>query len=171
MTIWQHRAGSTLDQVMTWCHQAPSHYLNQYWLIIIDVLWHSPESYFTGTAHESVNMHSNTHFPAATEWIQIYPHLPLFEMDIVISQCIHTSDRLSICLSIQQCGFCPWKIFIQCLRLGGVVLSIMMQINMYKLEHWERLHSENTPCHPMITHTIDSYWIHNQNMTKSKLQI
>ena len=33
-TIWWYRSGSTLAQIMAWCHQAPSHYLNQYWLII-----------------------------------------------------------------------------------------------------------------------------------------
>ena len=33
--IWWHKSGSTLVQVMAWCHQAPSHYLNQCWLVII----------------------------------------------------------------------------------------------------------------------------------------
>ena len=33
-TIWPHRSGSTLVQVMAWCLAAPSHYLNQRWLII-----------------------------------------------------------------------------------------------------------------------------------------
>ena len=32
--IWQHKSGSTLDQVMACCLTAPSHYLNQCWLII-----------------------------------------------------------------------------------------------------------------------------------------
>ena len=32
--IWWQRSGSVLPQVMAWCRQAPSHYLNQYWLII-----------------------------------------------------------------------------------------------------------------------------------------
>ena len=35
----------------------------------------------------------------------------------------------------------------------------------------ERLHSEDTPRCPMITQTIDSYWIPSQNMTKLKLQM
>ena len=47
--IWQHRSGSILAQVMTWCCQAPSHYLNQCWLIIYGVLWYSPYSNFTGS--------------------------------------------------------------------------------------------------------------------------
>ena len=44
--IWWHRSGSTLAQVMACCLTAPSHYLNQYWLIISKVLWHSSEGNF-----------------------------------------------------------------------------------------------------------------------------
>ena len=39
--IWRQRSGSTLAQVMTCCLTAPSHYLNQCWLIISEVQWHS----------------------------------------------------------------------------------------------------------------------------------
>ena len=42
-TIWQQGYGSTLAQVMAWCRQAKSHYLNQCWLIISKILWHSFE--------------------------------------------------------------------------------------------------------------------------------
>ena len=38
-------------------------------------------------------------------------------------------------------------------------------------EQLECLHSEDTSLCPMITSTIDSYWIPSQNMTKSNLQI
>ena len=37
------------------------------------------------------------------------------------------------------------------------------------LEQLERLRSEDTPRRLMITHTIESYWIPSQKMTKSKL--
>ena len=40
-TIWRQRSGSTLAQVMACCLTAPSHYLNQYCLIISEVQWHS----------------------------------------------------------------------------------------------------------------------------------
>ena len=46
-TIWRHRAGSTLAQVMACCLMAPSHYLNQWWLIVSKVQWHSSEGNFT----------------------------------------------------------------------------------------------------------------------------
>ena len=32
--IWWYRSGSTLAQVMACCLTAPSHYLNQYWILI-----------------------------------------------------------------------------------------------------------------------------------------
>ena len=48
--IWQQRSGSTLAQVMTCCLTAPSHYLNQCWLIISEVQWHSYWGNFTRDA-------------------------------------------------------------------------------------------------------------------------
>ena len=39
-TIWWQRSGSTLAQVMACCLSAPSHYLNQCWLIISEAQWH-----------------------------------------------------------------------------------------------------------------------------------
>ena len=41
--IWWHRTRSTLAQVMACCLTAPSHYLNQCWLIIGEVRWHSSQ--------------------------------------------------------------------------------------------------------------------------------
>ena len=41
--MWRWRSWSTLVQVMACCLTAPSHYLNQCWLIISKVLWHSSE--------------------------------------------------------------------------------------------------------------------------------
>ena len=39
--IQRHGSGSTLAQVMACCLTAPSHYQNQWWLIIGGVSWHS----------------------------------------------------------------------------------------------------------------------------------
>ena len=41
--IWRHRSGSTMAQVMACWLMVPSHYLNQYWIIISEVLRHSIE--------------------------------------------------------------------------------------------------------------------------------
>ena len=46
--IWQHRFRSTLTQIMACCLTTPSHYLNRHWLIMNEVLWHSPDINFTG---------------------------------------------------------------------------------------------------------------------------
>ena len=46
-TIWRQRSGSILDKVMACCLTAPSHYLNQCWLIISEVQWHSDKGNFT----------------------------------------------------------------------------------------------------------------------------
>ena len=46
-TIWWQRSGSTLAQVMAFCLTAPSHYLNQCWLIISKIKLHSSDSNFT----------------------------------------------------------------------------------------------------------------------------
>ena len=56
-TIWRHNSGSTLAQVMACCLMAPSHYLNQCWLIISNVEWHSSEGKFT--RNTSVINHRN----------------------------------------------------------------------------------------------------------------
>ena len=41
--ISRHRSGSTSAQVMACCLTAPSHYLNQCWLIINEARWHLAE--------------------------------------------------------------------------------------------------------------------------------
>ena len=48
--IWRHRSGSALVQAMACCLTAPNHCLNHCWLLISQVLWHSPESNFTVNA-------------------------------------------------------------------------------------------------------------------------
>ena len=46
-TMWWHRSGSTLAQVMACCLMAPSHYLNRCWPTISQVWRQSPEDNFT----------------------------------------------------------------------------------------------------------------------------
>ena len=52
--IWQQRSGSTLAQVMACCLMAPSHYLNQCWLIISEVQWHSYQGNLTRMSQSSI---------------------------------------------------------------------------------------------------------------------
>ena len=52
--IWWERSRSTLAQVMACCLMAPSQYLNQCWVPIPEVLWHSTEINFTVSAPANV---------------------------------------------------------------------------------------------------------------------
>ena len=47
-----HRSGSILAQIIACCLMTPSHYLNQCWLLISEVFWHSPEDSFTESAQD-----------------------------------------------------------------------------------------------------------------------
>ena len=49
-SIWWHRSGSTSAQVMACCLMAPSHYLNQCWPLVSQVLCHSHENNFAARA-------------------------------------------------------------------------------------------------------------------------
>ena len=51
-TIWWHKSGSTLAQVMPFCLMAPNYWLNQCWLIISKVQWYSFDSNFTRYLHQ-----------------------------------------------------------------------------------------------------------------------
>ena len=51
--IWHWRSLSTLVQVMVCCLTAPSHYLNQCWLIISKVLRHSSEDIIIRRSEET----------------------------------------------------------------------------------------------------------------------
>ena len=52
--IWWQGSRSTLVQVMACCLTAPSHYLNQCWLIISEVQWHSYQGNFTRIPQPSI---------------------------------------------------------------------------------------------------------------------
>ena len=52
--IWRYWSGSTLAQIMACCLTAPSHYLNQCWLLISEVPWHLPDNNFTVSAQSTI---------------------------------------------------------------------------------------------------------------------
>ena len=54
VAICRHRTGSTLAQIMTCYLMAPSHCLNQRWLLIIEGMWHSHQSNFTASAQSII---------------------------------------------------------------------------------------------------------------------
>ena len=69
-TPW-HILGSVLVQIMACSLMAPSHYLNNYWLIVKRILWHSPEGNFTKVL---MNLIGNTCLKAT---LKLSPHPPV----------------------------------------------------------------------------------------------
>ena len=63
LTHWPYgcrqRSGPTLDQVMACCLTAPSHYLNQCWLINTTVLWHSSEGFIMRRYEDTYKQNKN----------------------------------------------------------------------------------------------------------------
>ena len=93
--------GSTLTQVMDCCLMAPSHYMNQCWLIIKGVLWHSPVSNFT-SAHELNPSHvirdytlKITNTSPMGQWVN--PRQNIAKLEQV--ECLRSEDTLH-CLMI-----------------------------------------------------------------------
>ena len=79
--IWWQRFGWTLAQVMACCLTAPSHYLDQCWLIISKVEWHSSKVKFTRDTSaidhwnylENLLPKSSITFPRA-QWVNMRNH-------------------------------------------------------------------------------------------------
>ena len=86
--IQHHRTWSILVQVMAWCYQATTHYLNQWGLIINEVLWHWSKGYFTGIAQ---GINNNTRFENDTIWITFAPPNEL----MITKQCKATFSSLT----------------------------------------------------------------------------
>ena len=53
--IWRNESRSPLAQVMACYMMVPSHYLNHWWLIITEVLWHSPKTNYKGSTENIVS--------------------------------------------------------------------------------------------------------------------
>ena len=69
--IWRQASRSTLVQVMACCLMAPSHYLNQCWLIISNVLWHSSEGIIIQRSQDT-----NQYTRLKIEFFKSHPNLP-----------------------------------------------------------------------------------------------
>ena len=55
-TIWWQGYVSKLAQVMTFCLMAPGHYLDQFWLLVSEVLWRLPYRIFTVSAGDTIRI-------------------------------------------------------------------------------------------------------------------
>ena len=68
-TIWHQISWSALVQVMACCLIAPSHYRDHCWLIISEILWHSPQGNFTWkkSRYDNVSL-KITNFRCTSGW-------------------------------------------------------------------------------------------------------
>ena len=95
-TIWRHKSGSTLAQVMACCLTAPNHCLNQYWLIISKVQWHSSEC-------NEILQPSVTEFSLKITYLKFCLHLPgANELTIVCVKDHSKSCVTHVCIKLQQ---------------------------------------------------------------------
>ena len=74
VALWHHMATYGWDSVKVLLLMAPSHYLNLYWLVISEVLWHSPEGIFRGNVQNILdmiveNLELQVHLPGTSELI------------------------------------------------------------------------------------------------------
>ena len=102
--IWRHISGSTLAQVIAKCLKAPSHYLNQCWLLINKVLWHSPESNSTAKVQATI-----VHNELESYYLKITVKSPRGHCVITVytenkTSCLHSwkNQYHGICS-------CPWQ--------------------------------------------------------------
>ena len=72
--IFLPRSGSALAQIMACCLTAPSHYLNQCWLIICRAMCHSPTGNSTENVHESNHAFENYTFNSLRPSDAIWQH-------------------------------------------------------------------------------------------------
>ena len=76
--IWRHTSGSILIPIIACWLKAPSHYLDQCWLLISEVPWHSPKSNFWAIVlfKEFKNYTFTTIFPWG-QWVNNIPLGPI----------------------------------------------------------------------------------------------
>ena len=106
MAYWCHmvkRAGSTLVQVIACCLTAPSHYLNQCWLIMSEVLQHTPGGKFRNRCPryllvdmslKMTNLSFQSNLPGAKElkWWSHAPICIISSVDIVVRLVLLTHE-------------------------------------------------------------------------------
>ena len=118
--IWPHRSGSTLAKVMAWCLMAPSHYLNQCWLLICGVIWQLPErnEIASAQATNQYNELENYTFEINTTYIG--------------GQCVNSALdwHLTLHLSIYYLNCLFSLFFCVCYRVHGIHQNSTLLVHM-----------------------------------------
>ena len=79
---WRYESGLTLAKVMAYCLTAPSHYLNQRWLIINKILVFIPRCclleysrYHLKAVFGILTLNSQPHLPEGRQWFKMFVQL------------------------------------------------------------------------------------------------
>ena len=109
--IWRQVFWSTLAQVMASSLTTPIHYLNQCWLLISGVLWHSHESNFTAKV-QATNLDNEFEDDLSAIYFKSLPHLQgmsqfsgwtLNIMVVGAMACVAKSSVAIICCFCKKC--------------------------------------------------------------------
>ena len=106
-----HRSESTMAQVMACCLTAPSHYLNQCWLLLIEVLQHLPQRNFTVSAQATILWHKFANYTInqlrTISWIEMCCKLPMLFF-LVMAWCATGNKDIALASDHKKSGtrFC-----------------------------------------------------------------
>ena len=138
--IWWHRSGSTLVQVMACCLTAPSHYLNQCW-VVSKVQWHSFDGNFTRYAS------------ASDHWVQFENYLCNLSFEYARGQWVNTV----ILMAMQGIG--PLAAMILTKSVQTVLASIpwnKQRVLMHGHQGWNVRHGL---CHIYMRYIYIYIWV------------
>ena len=141
--IWWQRSGSTLAHIMACCLTAPSHYLNQCWLIITKVQWCSSQGNFTwdiaslrssdvhlGAISLEILQPSVTKIPLKIIFLRFYWNLPGANQLIcnnsfqsswlvagLLSKKSHVGSKINCCWKTSYASIC--LVLVSCCQILG----------------------------------------------------
>ena len=72
VAIWRHRSGSTPGQVMACCLTSPNHYLNQCWVLISGVLFHSQSYLFCNKFDDLTKSFQIIATSHRSQWVKVF---------------------------------------------------------------------------------------------------
>ena len=133
-TIWCHITWSTLVQVMACCLTAPSHYLNQCWLIISEVLRHSSEGNFTENAKDVCSW-----YEFENQLKQYYSSQPIREHVFMVQW--YGSSLVTKSLKITRVVMMPTLLSLGVLKVIITTSNCTTKVN--KLASWHNMTSRN----------------------------
>ena len=132
--IWRHRSWSTLAQVMACCLTAPSHYLNQCWLIVSTDQWRLSKGHFTRDT-PVINHKNQLQFALKNssksprgQWVNTYPLMPWFRVAwwsaTMVFCVVHVAQHVAPWVYIKVTWMYYWWLCYVCYRALWNLINI-----------------------------------------------